>query len=190
MKTYFASALLGTASAAAVDQYDLRLDHYLYKNRDYPYGYVGQYGYDNGFDPYGNDRFYSGPLYEAKPYIPKREPRNIDEPRKDSRLKKGEKNISTDDDRYSSSDSDSLSSSDYFTENTDDTNSCASQGDPFACKRVNDAAQCGAFETFNLDTCLYWLNEEVKCNALKPDGYNGKNGCPDDKPYISPIDNC
>lgn len=34
------------------------------------------------------------------------------------------------------------------------------------------------------------LKEEVQCNALKPDGYSRKNKCPDDKPYISPIDNC
>ena len=37
---------------------------------------------------------------------------------------------------------------------------------------------------------MCFLNEEVKCNALKPDGYSKKNGCPDDKPFISPIDNC
>ena len=37
---------------------------------------------------------------------------------------------------------------------------------------------------------MCYLNEEVKCNALKPDGYGNDNGCPDDRPYVSPIDNC
>ena len=37
---------------------------------------------------------------------------------------------------------------------------------------------------------MCYLNEEVKCNILKPDGYSNKNNCPADKPYISPIDNC
>jgi hypothetical protein len=37
---------------------------------------------------------------------------------------------------------------------------------------------------------MCFLNEEVKCNALKPDGYGRDNGCPDDRPYISPIENC
>ena len=41
MKTYFASALVGAATASTVDQFDFRLDHYLYPSKDYAYGYVG-----------------------------------------------------------------------------------------------------------------------------------------------------
>ena len=65
MKTYFASALIGAASASKVDQFDFRLDHYLYPSRDYGYGYVGQFGYDQGYDYHGTDHYYTGPLYEA-----------------------------------------------------------------------------------------------------------------------------
>jgi hypothetical protein len=120
------------------------LDHYLYPSRDYGYGYVGQYGYDQGYDYYGTDHYYTGPLYEGKPFIPKREERNIDEKRNNG------DHVDTDDDRYSSSDSDSLSSSDVHTDdNTDDTKSCAAEGDPFACKRHVDEWECGAFETWN-----------------------------------------
>ena len=156
----------------------------MYPSRDYPYGYVGQYGYDKGFDYFGTDHFYSGPLYEARPYLPKKEERNIDEKRN-----KGD-HVDTNDDAWSSSDSDSLSSSDYFEAGTDDTKSCASQGDPYACLRVEDIWACNPFETFNRDMCLCVVKEEFQCNALKPDGYTNKNGCPDDKPIISPIDNC
>ena len=83
-----------------------------------------------------------------------------------------------------------MSSSDYHDSGTDDTKSCQSQGDPYACLRVEDVWACDPFQTFNQDMCLCVLKEEVKCNALKPDGYSNKNGCPDDKPIISPIDNC
>ena len=94
----------------------------MYPSRDYQYGYVGAYpGPDKGFDYYGTDHYYTGPLYETRPYLPKKEERNIDEKRKVT----GElEHVSTNDDRYSSSDSDSLSSSDYHPSNTLDTKSC------------------------------------------------------------------
>ena len=184
MKTYFASALLGAARSSAVDQHDFRLDHYLYPRTDYAYGNVSQYGHDKGYDYYGTDQIFSGPLYESRPYLPKKEPRNKDEKRnKDD-------HVSTNDDAWSSSDSDSLSSSDYFPEGTDDTKSCQSQGDPYACKRAEDVWACDPFQFFDQKSCLCFLKEEVKCNALKPDGYTNENGCPDDRPIISPIENC
>jgi hypothetical protein len=97
--------------------------------------------------------------------------------------------VSTDDDRYSSSDSDSISSSDFHPD-TEEEETCERDGDIYACLRKQDDTQCHATQTFNADTCL--CNEKYTCNALA-DAY-GKSTCPAENygltPYTSPLDNC
>ena len=147
---YFASALVSMAAASESEQYLMRLDHYLYdrndptltrrtdfgqhleglyKGQDYP-DYDTEYedvypSQDPLYNPY--EFLYSGPIYEQRPLIGKKKEKNVDE-----KIQKD--HVSTFDDRYSSSDSDSLSSSDEAAASERET--CARGGDPYACKRV------------------------------------------------------
>ena len=120
----------------------------------------------------------TGPYWQHRPYYATPEPEEEEA-----------FHVSTDDDRYSSSDSDSVSSSDFH-ESTQEEEGCERDGDIYACLRKQNAAQCDSTQTFNADTCL--CNEKYTCRALA-DAY-GKSTCPAENygltPYTSPLDNC
>jgi hypothetical protein len=67
--------------------------------------------------------------------------------------------VDTDDDRFSSSHSDSHSSSDFdvlssLSSEPLDLADCAYGDDPWACLRVANEDKCHVFTEFNEDTCL------------------------------------
>ena len=200
------------AAASETEQYLMRLDHYLYdrndptltRRTDFGQHLEGLYKGDDypDYDVHYEDAYpeeekiynpyeilYSGPIYEQRPFLGKKKEKNIDE-------KIQSDHVSTFDDRYSSSSSDSVSSSDELKE-SEREETCARGGDPYACKRVKaPGTTCGFGTTFNMATCTCFVQEAYQCNALKPDGghpdtgYGEYNRCPASKPNVSPIDNC
>ena len=96
---------------------------------------------------------------------------------------------STDDDRYSSSNSDSVSSSDEQLE-IEPEETCERDGDIYACLRKQTGDQCLSTQTFNADTCL--CNEKYLCRSLRDAA--GQSTCPATNygltPYTSPLENC
>lgn len=97
--------------------------------------------------------------------------------------------VSTDDDKWSSSSSDSLSSSDYHPESEEES-TCERDGDIYACLRKQTKKECNALQDFNEATCL--CEERYTCQTLKD--FYGKTTCPEQNygltPYASPLDNC
>ena len=122
----------------------------------------------------------TGPYYRTRPYY--QEPAN-DYPEID------DGHVSTDDDRYSSSSSDSVSSSDV-NEASEKESTCERDGDIYACLRVQTQKDCNALQNLNPLTCL--CEEKYTCPQLA-DSY-GKSTCPNQNygltPFTSPIDNC
>jgi hypothetical protein len=97
--------------------------------------------------------------------------------------------VDTDDDKWSSSSSDSLSSSDYHPESEEES-VCTRDGDRYACLRKQKADECNVLQDFNNDTCL--CEERYICQDLKD--FYGKTTCPETNygltPFASPLDNC
>ena len=180
MKTYFASTLLATATIAFDFNFeDAKKSYYeTTKNSDY----YGDYGYKWG---------HFGPRYTGYPAAPK--PENRDEKYRDvhdanypEATSEVLNAVSTDDDRYSSSNSDSLSSSDEGHPESVTSTDCSQSGDEFRCKRAHFASECNFFQAFDPNLCL--CTETIQCNVLKGDGYG--NNCPSHKPHIDPLHNC
>ena len=104
-----------------------------------------------------------GPYYTSRPYFA---PSQSLYPASDT------DHVSTDDDRYSSSDSDSLSSSDEHL-SSEEKSECARNGDPYACLRVQQQADCNVLQTLNEKSCM--CEENYTCSTLKD--FYGRSKC-------------
>ena len=121
----------------------------------------------------------TGPYYTSRPHYEKEAD---DYPEETS-------HVDTDDDKWSSSSSDSLSSSDFHPSDEEES-TCERDGDIYACLRKQTADQCNVLQDFNNDTCL--CEERYTCNRLTD--FYGKTTCPELNygltPYASALDNC
>ena len=144
-KTFFAAGLIA-AAASAIKSIDDTHNGTTAKTRDLNTPRIA----------------HVGPYWATRPYYA----REVEKVRSDG--------ASTDDDRYSSSDSDSISSSDEGHPVIEPEEPCERDGDVFACLRKQKADQCMSTQVFNADTCL--CNEKYTCSGLA-DAY-GHSTCP------------